>query len=330
MKQSIGEFDLIARLTEGVQVEDVDLGYGVGDDCAIISGPDDRDWLVTTDALVEGVHFKREWSGFYHLGRKAITVNLSDVAAMGGRPRFYLVTIGMPKGFSPENISELYRGIRDASEGALLIGGDTVVNPDGILISITMIGDLSSGNSIMRSGASSGDGVFVSGSLGGSALGLECLQSDATRDWYAPFVERHLKPTARLADGAILSASGMVGAMIDISDGLLADLGHIADMSDKGFEISASSLPLFKGVDSYAPELGMDGRTLALTGGEEYELLFTVAAERLKNFERDVMPELITPVTRIGFVSDDSSFRRVVDEAGQELSIDVGGFDHFL
>jgi thiamine-monophosphate kinase len=327
--QSIGEFDLIAQLTKGASVKADGLSQGVGDDCAIFAAPGGMDWLITTDALVENVHFKREWSDFRSLGRKAISANLSDIAAMGGAPRFYLVTLGMPKNYSPADASELYRGMGDAASGALLIGGDTVVNPDGILLSITVIGDVAAGRSIMRGGAEAGDVIFATGSFGGSALGLKCLGAGTPDDECGSFVKRHLNPTPLLSDGKILSDSRMVNAMIDVSDGLVADFGHIADMSGKGFEIFADTVPRYPGLDLYARGLGYDSTALALTGGEEYELLFTVGAECVDNFEREIAPKLSSKVTRIGKVLADSSVRRVIDGGGNDLAMDVVGFDHF-
>ena len=329
MKQSIGEFDLIAQLTEGLSVEDEDLLQGVGDDCAIICGPEGREWLITTDALVEGVHFKREWIDFFSLGKKAISVNLSDIAAMGGRPRFYFITLGLPKNYSQEEVEELYRGMREASYDALLIGGDTVANPNGILLSITVIGEGVVGSSILRSGAGSGDAIFATGSFGGSTLGLQALLNGLPDDKYNSFVKRHLNPKPLVCDGMILSASGMVSSMIDVSDGLLADFGHIADMSGKGFEISADLVPRYPGLDACASEMGFDSTALVLTGGEDYELLFTVPSEHVESFEKDIAPKLLSKVSKIGSVLEDVSVRRVIDGEGKILTIDAIGFDHF-
>ncbi len=326
------EFELIARITAGLPAKAPELPLGAGDDCAIVAGPGGRDWLVTADALLEGVHFRREWTELEQLGRKALAVNLSDIAAMGGAARFFLVTLGVPPGMGAADALRLHRGMAGlaAEAGALLIGGDTTASLQGIAISITAIGEAPAGGALLRSGARPGDGVFVTGALGGSALGLLLLQREERPQGAGPFIGRHLDPAARLAAGRMLRGSGAVTAMIDISDGLMADLGHIAEASGCGFEIDAARLPLQEGLADMASAIGADARQLALAGGEDYELCFTVRPERAEALLA-AWDEAAAgcPIARIGSVVADRKVRRALDAAGRGIALSAAGFDHF-
>lgn len=330
-KKRLTEFELITRLTEGAPKEGNDLTQGVGDDCAVIAGPGGHDWLITTDALVEGVHFNLKWTDLKTLGRKALSVNLSDIAAMGGVPRFYIVSVGLPPD-NPFGIAEpIYKGMREiAGEHELILaGGDTVASPSGILISITAIGEVKHGGCLYRSGARPADAIFMTGTAGGSALGLACLRAGFRGNAAVPFISRHLDPMARVAWGRQIAGTGMATSMIDISDGLLADLGHIADESGVGYKIEGSAVPREVGFDHLVAEIGCDPLKLVLTGGEDYELLFTVAADRVGEFERIAARSARFRISRIGTISDDISTRTVRDSAGSAIELVTTGHDHF-
>ena len=322
------EFELIARLTEGAPREAADLPCGVGDDCAVIAGPHGRDWLVTTDALAEGIHFMREWSDFPSLGRKALAVNVSDVAAMGGLPRFYLVTMGLGPGDEEEAAGEIYSGMREVAHenGIVLVGGDTFRSPSGITMSITVIGEAGHGEAILRSGAKAGDAIFVTGSFGGAAVGLACLRRGKRGDAREKFVGRHLDPRPRVAEGRAIARSRLATAMIDSSDGLLADLGHIAEASNLGFEIEAGLVPFDPDLPSAAGELGVGFDGALLAGGEDYELIFTVAGRSLPAFERTAKE---IGAARIGTMVEDRDRREVRGAGGEPVAMGAGGFDHF-
>ncbi|MFH0798717.1 MAG: thiamine-phosphate kinase, partial [Pseudomonadota bacterium] len=295
-------------------------------------GPGGKDWLVTTDALVEGVHFRREWADPAVLGRKALAVNLSDIAAMGGVPRFYLVAIGLPPGDAAGAAPLIYDGMRGMANehGALLIGGDTVASPSGIMISITAIGEVERGRAIVRSGAHPGDAIFVTGTFGSSGLGLGVLKSGRKGGSAEAFVRRHLYPVPRVAEGRWIAGTGMATAMIDASDGLVADLSHVADESGVGFEIDAPSVPLDDGFDEAARALGHDPVKLALAGGEDYELVFTVADSRIAEFEKVAKGcPMRCRVTRIGTTVADRHARLVIGSEGKALDLPSGGYDHF-
>lgn len=329
----MNEFELIARLTEWEPKVAEGLLMGAGDDCAIISGGGDRDWLVTTDALVEGIHFRREWTNLKLLGRKALSVNLSDIAAMGGVARFYLVTLGLPVASASDIAQKLHVGMKEvASEnGVVLIGGDTNASPSGICLSITAIGEIGHGRALLRSGAKPGDAIYVTGSFGSSAIGLCCLKSNCTDRGTGAFIRRHNDPSVRLKEGQWIENSGSASAMIDSSDGLIADLVHIADASGVGFEIDAESVPRDEGLNEIAGRLGEDPIRLALAGGEDYELIFGIRAARNSEFRFATGARIDgCRITRIGQFTPTRSDRIVRARNGQIIKIDRAGFDHFL
>lgn len=300
------------------------LALGGGDDCAVIAKDATTDWLVTTDALYEGVHFRRDWTDLETLGSKAVLVNASDIAAMGGEARFYLVSVGLPRG-DREDAAAIARGMqRVASEaGVVLIGGDTCRSESGLVITITMIGDVEKGAAVRRHGAKPGDAIYVSGTLGSSALGLVCLQRGKTDAAAQPFIARHHLPPPRLALGKRLRETGCVTSMIDVSDGLISDLGHIAIASRVGFTIEADRLPHDPGFTPLAASLGCDTLSLLATGGEDYELAFTVCAEHVTRFEKE------KSVTRIGTIVADEQQRVVLGTNGKAVTLKKIGFDHF-
>ena len=331
MKEHLSEFDLIARLTAGAPVKEGDLICGVGDDCAVIKGTGDRDWLVTTDALLESVHFSREWCDPAALGWKSLAVNMSDIAAMGGRPRYYLVALGLPGDFSTRDAEMIYSGMHEMAReaGAILIGGDTMASRAGLVLSITVIGDVARQRVLFRKGARPGDAIYVTGTLGGSALGLACLKKGKREQWADRFIRRHLHPLPRLEAGQRLAASGMATSMIDISDGLLSDLSLITRESGVGFEIQAPQVPLEEELGKFAPKLGQEVWPLALAGGEDYELLFTIRSDRIGEFETGPKKEIECGATRIGTVQGDAGTQTVLDERSQAIKLERKGFDHF-
>jgi len=327
------EQELISLLTKGIPREAKGLRVGIGDDCAVING-DGFDWLVTTDALLEGVHFQFEYTGDVLLGRKALSANLSDIAAMGGEPLFYTVSIGVPQVFQVERLEALYKGMQEIADEfhVLLIGGDTCSSQSGLVISITAMGRVARGKACLRRGASPGDAVYVTGTLGESALGLKCLQRGYTDLRFGPYLDRHRNPAARLDAGQWLMSTEMVTSMIDISDGLLADLGHISESSNVGFEIHARSLRLAKEFVDCATELALDPLELALTGGEDYELAFTIAKDEISNFERLLHEKEQTFghfVTCIGSMTQKPQDRLVFDLQERPISLKRTGYDHF-
>jgi thiamine-monophosphate kinase len=283
-----GESEIISRLRKRARVTD-GVVLGIGDDAAVIKTTSGKDLIASCDLMVEGVHFRTEWTPPRLLGRKALAVTLSDVAAMGGVPKFAMMSVALPHWCSSEFADALFEGmlqLADAS-GVAIIGGDTSSSRDSLFIDVSVIGECERGKAITRGGAKIGDRIYVSSSLGGSALGLSMLESgfrlDDSQDVSGARREavlKHLSPEPQLKLGRALGEAGLATAMIDISDGLSTDLWHILDESGVGAIINAASIPIADCVLAAASSTpGIDALSLALHGGEEYELLFTSSAE---------------------------------------------------
>lgn len=287
---TLGEFGLIDRLTEGILLKNESSKYGVGDDAAVLSYPADKETLVTTDLLMEGVHFDLTYVPLKHLGYKAAVVNFSDIYAMNGTPRQITVSIALSKRFSVEDMEQLYAGIRLACETYQvdIVGGDTSSSLTGLAISITCIGEVEKGRTVYRHGAKDTDLICVSGDLGAAYMGLQLLEREKAvlkgeKDMQPDFsgkeylLERQLKPEARkdiidqLAEAHILPT-----AMMDISDGLSSELLHICKQSRVGCRVYEEHIPIDYQTAVMAEEFNMNLTTCAMNGGEDYELLFTV------------------------------------------------------
>lgn len=285
----LGEFGLIDRLTKDLPTVNASTVKGVGDDCAVLRNHD-SDILVTTDLLLEGVHFDLTYVPLKHLGYKSAVVNFSDVYAMNGTPKQITVSLGISSRFTVEHIEELYSGIRLACEiyGVDLVGGDTTSSRQGLVISITCIGEASVDKVVSRSGAKDTDLICVSGDLGAAYMGLQLLErekvaSAGQKDFVPNFggreyiVERQLKPEARKDIVRELAQAGIVPtSMMDISDGLSSELMHICKASDVGCRVFEDRIPIDYQTALMAEELNINVITVALNGGEDYELLFTV------------------------------------------------------
>lgn len=318
---SVGEFGLIQKITAPLKLKK-EILLGPGDDAAVVRfGTSTLIW--TTDLLIEGRHFRRDWMTAYEIGFKAMRVNLSDIAAMGGRPLYALVSAGLPKSLALAFAADLFRGLRQAGEeaGCAIVGGDTNAS-DRLILNVALAGEAPFGRFLTRGGARVGDGLYVTGTIGGSALGLKALQKGRRRG-YEPEIRAHLRPPLRLDIGRYLTRLKGMHAMIDLSDGLAGDLGHILDRSGVGAEIDVSRLPLPAGFERRARSLGADPRALALSGGEDYELLFA-ASPRVK------IPQKIhgVPVTKIGRITRKRDGLRWVGRHGEVLPR-ARGFRHF-
>ncbi|MDE5568295.1 MAG: thiamine-phosphate kinase [Muribaculaceae bacterium] len=286
---SLGEFGLIDRLTKDLPRHNDSTLTGVGDDAAVLSYPETK-ILVTTDLLLENVHFDLTYVPLKHLGYKSAVVNFSDIYAMNGTPRQITVSLGISKRFTVEHIEELFAGIRLACEiyGVDLVGGDTSASNQGLVISITCIGDAPEDRIVYRSGARDTDLICVSGDLGAAYMGLQLLErekiaSAGQKDFVPEFggkeyiIERQLKPEARKDIIAELQKAGIKPtSMMDVSDGLSSELLHICKTSDCGCRIYEDRIPIDYQTAMMAEELNMNLVTAALNGGEDYELLFTV------------------------------------------------------
>lgn len=334
---ALGEFGLIDRLTEGLEPHNASTLKGIGDDCAVIHQPD-QELLVTTDLLLEGIHFDLTYVPLRHLGYKAAMVNISDICAMNGIPRQITVSLGISKRFSVEDIEELYAGIRLACErcGVDIVGGDTVSSLTGLTISITAIGEASSKDIVYRNGAHETDLICVSGNLGAAYMGLQLLEREKivlrgnTSDMQPDFagheyiLERQLKPEARLDIVKALAEAGIhPTAMMDVSDGLSSELMHICRQSGCGCRLYEERLPIDYQTAAMAEELEMNVSTCALNGGEDYELVFTVP---LSDYER---LSDIEDIHTIGHITRPELGCMLVTRDGVEMELLAQGFTAF-
>jgi thiamine-monophosphate kinase len=322
----LGEFGFIERVRQSVSGGQGVL-LGIGDDCAVLTLPQGHLLLTTTDMLIEDVHFRRQWTDLNLLGRKSVAVNVSDIAAMGGKPRHLCLGLGIPSDMSVEDLDAFMAGFLESAKfyGATVVGGDTCRSPGPFLISVTAEGAVAEQELICRRGARPGDAVYVSGTLGDSALALRMLQSKETPD---PFLlQRHQDPEARMGLGRALAEAAIPSAMIDLSDGVLSDLGHILEASGVGAQVEAASLPLS---ESFRQALAADSSLmdLALAGGEDYELLFTVSPEREKDLAK-IEGKAGLPLTRVGTVTSPDHGLTVKNRYGREYRPQRRGYNHF-
>lgn len=311
---------------------------GMGDDAAVVRGSSTRDWVVTTDLLAENVHFSLDTTSLDDLGYKAAVANLSDIAAMGGSPAYLLIALAIPTTLSLSDLSRLYRGLRQACRqfGVSLIGGDTSSSGAGLFLTITLIGEIARGRAVLRSGARPGDLLYVSGTLGESLAGLRLLEKTFTRGirrGLAPvdrarLIARHRRPTPRVALGQALASRRLATAMIDLSDGLSGDLVHICAESRVGALLDRAALPLSPSLQCFSALTGIPAESLALQGGEDYELLFTLSP-RHEAAVQSLGRQLRVPVTRIGHMMPARFGMKLRDRHGSLKDLAVTGYRHF-
>ena len=323
---SIGEFGLISRITAGVCTREGVI-TGIGDDAAVTVVSPGMQLLTSTDMLLEDVHFRRAWHDPCRLGRKSLAVNISDIAAMGGIPRWALLSLAVPSDISLDFIDDFTRGFLGmASEFRIdLVGGDTCSSRSGLSISVTIIGEQRPDRIVRRSGAAPDDDIWVTGTLGDAALALKLVEEGAEGSDF--LISRLLDPAPRVAAALALTEAGLATAMIDVSDGILADFGHIAEQSGVGGCIRIGDLPLspdFHGQTAHLPAIPYQ---LAFSGGEDYELCFTAHhSNRVKIVE--CMKKCGIAVKRIGIVTSCSGVA-IVNIDGSRCNAQIEGFDHF-
>jgi len=330
----LGEFGLIEHLTKSIKIKNGTTIKGIGDDAAVLDY-NNKKILVTTDLLVEGIHFNLIYTPLKHLGYKAVAVNLSDICAMNGVPRQITVSIAISKKFTVEAIEELYEGIRLACEkyGIDLIGGDTSSSLTGLLISVTAIGEANEMDIVYRSGAKVNDLICVSGDLGAAYMGLQLLerekymftenskiQPDFSGHEY--ILERQLKPEPRIDIIKKLTEINVKPtSMIDISDGLSSELMHICKNSNVGCKIYSEKIPIDITTCNMANEFNIAPEIAALNGGEDYELLFTVS---LKDYEKI---KNLKEISVIGNIIDESDGMNLISDDGKQIPITAQGWN---
>lgn len=331
---SLGEFGLIDHLTRNIKIKNRETLQGVGDDAAIIHTGEEV-CVVTKDLLVEGVHFDMVYTPLKHLGYKAVVVNLSDIYAMNARPKQVIIGLAVSARYSVEALEELYEGMLLACEryGVDMIGGDTTASPSGMTLSITALGQAPKERLVYRHGAGINDIICVSGNLGGAYCGLLVLQREkqgfkANPDMqpsisqYSYVLERQLKPEARRDIIDLLQKSGVQPtSMIDISDGLASEVKHLCKNSQTGACIYEEKIPVDRQMARIAHEFNIDPTTCALSGGEDYELLFTIKPgdfEKIKDCQ-DIHP--------IGFITEASQGAVLITSSGQHVTLTAQGWD---
>lgn len=311
-----GEFALIERIKSRISGKSKNVITGIGDDCAVLSYSDKDYMLVTTDSIAEAQHFSLDYFSPKQIGMKAVEANISDIAAKGGKPLYFLVALFLPENASVKLFDGIYEGINSSASkcNADVIGGN-ISRSSQLIISICAIGTVDKKNLALRSGAKTGDLIFCTGDFGASSVGLELLR----RKMMGKSVKKHLEPKARLELGQKIAKIG-VNAMIDTSDGL-ADIRHICDASNTGALIYSNKIPISKETNEDAKALGKDALDFALYGGEDYELIFTASKNKLKELKKfDV--EVIGEV-----VSKNRGIKLFFGNKKENLGM---GFEHFI
>ena len=343
-----GEFDFIERIrrqelrrlrlhkNSSLITHHSSLLLGIGDDAAVLRQRSGLDTVVTADLLVEGIDFRLERAGTRprDLGHKALAVSLSDVAAMGARPRFCLLSVGLPAArWRTRFLEEFYAGVRALAEayGVAIIGGDTSRTPERVVVDSVVLGEVKRGRAVLRSGARPGDQVFVTGALGGAAAGLKVLEGRAGAPPRARLtraqrrlVLRQTRPAPRVEWGALLGERRLATALIDLSDGLSSDLAHLCRESGVGARVDAALLPVDPLLKSTKVSEA-DALSLALDGGEDFELLFTARPRDVARLPREVGG---VPATRVGEVTAGRGKVTIIRD-GRERPLRPGGFEHF-
>jgi thiamine-monophosphate kinase len=334
--EELGEFGLINHLTKNIKLNHPSTLKGVGDDAAVLNY-DGKKVLVSTDLLLEGIHFDLAYTPLKHLGYKSIQVNLSDICAMNATPTQVTVSIGMSSKYTLEAIEELYEGIYLACEkyNVDIIGGDTSSSKQGLVISITVLGVANEEDIVYRNGAQEGDLICVSGDLGGAYIGLQLLEREKLIYLENPkiqpdlegkdyIIERQLKPEARQDIVALLrDVKVKPTAMIDVSDGLASEVLHICKQSNKGCQLYEEKIPIDPMTYATAREFNLDPTVCALSGGEDYELLFTIKQADYDKIKNDV------DVSIIGYITEPSAGCNLISKAGAVHELKAQGWNAF-
>lgn len=330
----LGEFKLIEHLTKHFEINQKSTVKSIGDDAAILSFGD-KETVISTDLLVEGVHFDLSYVPLKHLGYKAVMVNLSDICAMNAMPTQITVSIAVSNRFPLEALEELYAGITTAAKlyNVDVVGGDTTSSTSGLIISVTALGEVEKDNAVLRSGAKPNDLLVVSGDIGGAYMGLQVLErekevfkvnpnSQPDLSMYTYIVERQLKPEARKDIITLLTQLEVrPTSMIDISDGLSSEIIHLCKQSNVGVDLYETKIPLDPQVISTCEEFNIDSTTIALNGGEDYELLMTVSQEDYPKIKGN--PNL----TVIGYMTEKDKGMHLVTRADEKIAIIAKGWN---
>jgi thiamine-monophosphate kinase len=326
-----GEVGLILALAQRFGASPPEVILGIGDDCAALDlgGPDFFLW--TLDTLVEGVHFDLSYITLPQLGEKSLAVNLSDIAAMGGEPLYALLSLGWPPGRDLAGALELGQGLAQGAQkyGVAVIGGDTVASPSGLSVTVSVLGRVPREEMLRRAGARVGDQIFVTGPLGEAAGGLEILRRGLKFDPHIqePLTRAHLAPQPQLKAGRLLAREGLATALIDLSDGVASDLYHICRAGGVGARLEAQAAPISPQVRAVAQAIGRDPLSLALRGGEDYQLLFTSPPEKAASLAQVFSQAGLVPPLVLGEIIPGEEV--CLRDGEREKIISGTGYDHF-
>ena len=325
----LGEFGLIEKISNKIGQPSGKVLKGIGDDCAVVETDGDGVVLYTTDILVEGVHFKKAFTDPVKLGRKALAVNISDIAAMGGKPLYALISLGAPDSAEVIYIDSIISGILSLAEeyGVNVVGGDTSLSPDELFINVFLAGESSKDKVVYRSGAGAEQVIFVTGEVGSSSAGLDNLKRAEGMKEFEPLTEEHVCPRPHIKEGEVLSSSGSVTSLIDISDGLIADLSHICRESKVGAVIRQKDLPISELCRQYCRNYGLHAADFALYGGEDYVLMGTVPEHSYYKL-RDQMKSEGCSIFPVGKTRAEPGIR-LQDLNGEMIDVNAKGYDHF-
>jgi len=328
----IGELGLIDIIKKSLGAETKDIVRGIGDDAAALRVDNGNLLLLTTDMLIEGIHFDLSYCKPYDIGAKSLAVNISDVAAMGGFPTFYLLSIALPEDTDRFFFENLIKGFHDISDrfGIRLIGGDTIASDGNIVINVSLLGTVAPDEMICRNGAQKGDKVFVTGTIGDSAAGLAILKDKEHPEdlckRYHSLIRRHLAPLPRVEAARLIAKLKIASSMIDVSDGLAIDLKRICDESNVCGRIRLQDVPLSRSYKAAKEEFAL-GLEHPLTGGEDYELLFTVPDSKLESLS-GIMGSVDCDITQIGEICDGRGIE-LIDEFDRPIKLERLGYEHF-
>ncbi len=327
--KTIGEAGVLAAIGRIVATADSTVTVGIGDDAAILRPSAHRQLVVTTDMLLENVHFKLSYATAYDIGWKAMAVNLSDIAAMGGVPRYAVISLALRPDLQLRWIEDLYRGLREvgAEFGVSIVGGNLARTPGPMVIDVTAIGEVEAARIVRRTGAKTGDLLMVTGTLGASAAGRHALEQGLAEQ-YESVTVAHLRPHPRVHEGRLAAHSGWASVMIDLSDGLATDLWRLCEANNLGVRVDGASLPISAPTRDAAERLGVDVFDLAAYGGEDYELLIAASPAHADALAKRLRDEVGTPATMIGEFVDLSQGHHF-EHQGKMVVLEPRGWDHF-
>ena len=329
----LGEFALLARLQRRLQPADApSVVRGIGDDCAVLRPADGHDLLVTTDTQEEGVHFRRDWSTPEDIGWRCLAVNVSDIAAMGGVPLGAVVALSLSETLSVAFVEAMYDGLNDMASAydCPIIGGNISKSAERLSVTITVLGSAPRGGAVYRASARAGDGIWVTGDLGGAKAGLEALihpQAVAGLSTDA-VLSRYRRPLPRLREALFLRQHG-AHSLIDLSDGMSSDLAHVCDASGVGAQLHADRIPISDETRKVADALGLDALTMALHGGEDFELCLTAPSAVAPSLEQGFRKRFDCSLTWIGTIQAGAGVALCHSDGG-EVPLIAGGYDHFM